>query len=477
VSTILDTFAERHPVAADRILAVATLGVLVLPAYTILAIITGHPVLAQAAVFANIGAYSVGYAAAATRYRYRCRAAVAEARRDPLTGLPNRALADQILAAATRDRAPMTVALVDVDGLHAVNTSLGHAAGDQYLNVVVERLASAVPAGGCLVRQGGDEFTLLAAGIDPAALASAIGVAMAGPAVIAGHRMQPRASVGIAESGGDDANYARGCADAAMYSAKAAGGDHILVYDADRDGVPEPEGTRPLLRRRDIDPLAANGVAWLPTPGDDLVPLLLPVANVRTIHHVLTVAADRWAQAAAEARACAKRPETPPSTAPDSMTVEPTPNGHRNIARIAQDQRASYARLADRLAPYHPRDAAHRRHRPAVGRRAGHGQRRACRHQRRLHPDRDRGAGPHRGRRYLRLSSVSHGQGVVRESVTSGMSAGRRTWCPARSQPVWLTRKSVREWAGGSARRSAAEPGLWSGRVRLRRVVRVGAGG
>jgi hypothetical protein len=136
-----------------------------------------------------------------------------------------------------------------------------------------------------------------------------------------------------------------------MYSAKAAGGNHILVYDPDRDGVPEPEGTRPLLRRRDIDPLATDAVAWLPTPGNDLVPLLLPVADVRTIHHVLTVAADRWAQTAAEAHAGAQQPDTPPSSSPDSMTVAPTPHGYRNIARIAQDQRASCARLADRLAP------------------------------------------------------------------------------------------------------------------------------
>ena len=351
MSAIVDTFGQRHPVAADLILAVATLGVLVLPAATILVIVTGHPVLAQAAALAGAGTYAVGYAAAAIRYRRRCLAAVAEARRDPLTGLPNRALADQMLHAATADHTPMTVALIDVDGLHAVNTSLGHVAGDQYLNAIAARLATAVPAGGCLVRQGGDEFTLLAPGVDPAVLACAIGAALAGRASIAGHRMQPRASIGIAASGGGDANYTRGCADAAMYSAKAAGGNHILLYDADRDGMPDPDGTRPLRRRRDIDPLASDGVAWLPTPGHDLVPLLLPVADVRTIHHVLTVAADRWAQAAAEAHAGAQRPQTSPSTATDSVNVEPTPGGYRNLARTAQDHHASYTRLAQRLTP------------------------------------------------------------------------------------------------------------------------------
>jgi diguanylate cyclase (GGDEF)-like protein len=353
-----DTLAERHPVAADRILSAATLGVLLLPAATILAILSGHPILAQVATLASAGSYAVGYTAATIRYRRRCREAVAEARRDPLTGLPNRAVADAILTAATTNRTRMTVALIDVDGLHAVNTSLGHAAGDQYLTAITTRLAAAVPDGGCLVRQGGDEFTLLAPDTDPTVLATAIGAALAGRATIAGHHMQPRASVGIADSGDSsaadvrfDAGHARGCADAALYSAKAAGGNRILVYDPDRDGTPEPDGSRPLLRRRDIDPLAADGVAWLPSPSRNLVPLLLPIADLRTIHHVLGMAVDRWAQTAAEADADAQRPGTPTPPAGDSINIEPTPGGYRSIAHLAHQQATSYTRLAQRLAP------------------------------------------------------------------------------------------------------------------------------
>jgi diguanylate cyclase (GGDEF)-like protein len=249
----------------------------------------------------------------------------------------------------------VTVALIDVDGLHAVNTSLGHAAGDEYLTAITTRLAAAVPDGGCLVRQGGDEFTLLAPGADPTFLATAIGAALAGRATIAGYRMQPRASVGIAASGDGiarfDAGHARGCADAALYSAKAAGGNRILVYDPDRDGVPEPDGSRPLLRRRDIDPLAADGVAWLPSPSPDLVPLLLPIRDLRTIHHVLGVAADRWAQTAAEADAGNQRPHRPAPTAGDSINIQSTPGGYRSIAHLAQQQATSYTQLAQRLAP------------------------------------------------------------------------------------------------------------------------------
>src|SRR5262249_41660853 len=136
------------------------------------------------------------------RYRLRLAEQVADARRDPLTGLPTRAVADQLLEQATRDGTAMTVALADIDGLHAVNMTRGQAAGDQSLTVGAQRLTRAVPPGGVLVRQGGDELTLLAPGVDPDDLAQAIGAALAGPAVIAGHRLQPRASVGIAASRG-----------------------------------------------------------------------------------------------------------------------------------------------------------------------------------------------------------------------------------------------------------------------------------
>ena len=346
---VFDPFTQHHPVAARRLMAAANSCMLVLPAATILAIVTGHLVLAQVGVFASIASYATGYAAAGVRYGRRLRAAVTEARRDPLTGLPTRPVADEILGAATRDATAMTVALADIDGLHAINT-LGLAAGDQYIKVIAERLARAVPPGGCLVRQGGDEFTLLAPGTDPDELATAIGAAMAGPAVIAEHRIQPRVSVGIAHSGGADANYARACADAAMFIAKAAGGNHIMVYQPDRDGLPRADGTRPLIRRRDINPLAHDGVAWLPTPGDDLLPLLVSVDEARTLGEAVSAAQDRWAQAGAEAHAGAQCPETPPSTEPDRMNIEPTPASHRGIARIAADLHARYTRIADRLA-------------------------------------------------------------------------------------------------------------------------------
>jgi hypothetical protein len=125
VSTVFDRFAQHRPAAARRVLSVATLAVLTMPAATILAIVTGHVVLAEFGVFASILFYTTGYATAAARHGRQLRAAVAEARRDPLTGLPSRAVADEVLDAATRDATPVTVALADIDGLHAINMNLG----------------------------------------------------------------------------------------------------------------------------------------------------------------------------------------------------------------------------------------------------------------------------------------------------------------------------------------------------------------
>ncbi len=178
------------------------------------------------------------------RYRSELRASLAEARRDPLTGLPNRAVIDERLTAATRAGAAVTVALADVDGLHEVNNRFGHPAGDRYLRAVAARLASAVPAGGCLVREGGDEFTMVVPDVAPGALAAALDAAGPVPVRVGDRWLRPRVSVGVAASGGGDAWYARACADAAMYTAKGTGGGRTLVYRADRDGRPRPDGSR-----------------------------------------------------------------------------------------------------------------------------------------------------------------------------------------------------------------------------------------
>jgi hypothetical protein len=104
-------------------------------------------------------------------------------------------------------------------------------------------------------------------------------------------------------------------------------------------------------RRRDITPAIEAGMAWPPTPGAELIPLLLAAEDLRAVAQALHTTADRWAQVAAEAAAGAKRPPSAPSSEPGWMNIEPTPAGYTGIAGLAAQEQARYLRLLQRLQP------------------------------------------------------------------------------------------------------------------------------
>ena len=86
-----------------------------------------------------------------------------KAKRDPLTGLSNRAAMDEFLNRPRhRDRAYAVLA-IDLDDFKHVNDKFGHDTGDRLLQVVAERLRGCVRAGDLLVRTGGDEFVVFLA--------------------------------------------------------------------------------------------------------------------------------------------------------------------------------------------------------------------------------------------------------------------------------------------------------------------------
>ncbi len=84
---------------------------------------------------------------------------------DALTGLYNRRSGEQRLAEeisrATRHERPLTLLLLDLDGLKQTNDRLGHAAGDLILKGFAERLQKAIRGSDLAVRLGGDEFMVI----------------------------------------------------------------------------------------------------------------------------------------------------------------------------------------------------------------------------------------------------------------------------------------------------------------------------
>ncbi|WP_432496899.1 diguanylate cyclase domain-containing protein [Kineococcus gypseus] len=153
-----------------------------------------------------------------------------EAEHDALTGLLNRAAFTARLEAALRDAPGPEVGVVfcDLDGFKAVNDGLGHAAGDELLIAVAQRLQACAGEGGVVARQGGDEFTVLVPrGAGPQVLddlARRVRAALVPEVPLAGgHRARVGVSTGTALGGpGTSTDEVLAAADARMYDAKRA---------------------------------------------------------------------------------------------------------------------------------------------------------------------------------------------------------------------------------------------------------------
>lgn len=155
------------------------------------------------------------------------------AHHDALTGLLNRAgFVDALeakLAESGRGDRPIALFFSDLDAFKPINDTFGHAAGDQVLKGVAERLRWVVPKGAAIARMGGDEFVALVDGVtaeQALALGQRIVGEIAAPYQIDGDiRVSVGASVGIALSPdhGSQATDLLAVADAALYEAKSGG--------------------------------------------------------------------------------------------------------------------------------------------------------------------------------------------------------------------------------------------------------------
>jgi diguanylate cyclase (GGDEF)-like protein/PAS domain S-box-containing protein len=155
------------------------------------------------------------------------------ARHDGLTGLPNRGVFVEALQLAIgharRTEARLAVLYLDLDHFKDVNDTLGHPVGDALLQLVAARLRSRAREMDTIARFGGDEFAVVAEGLDTpadaAAVADALIQALNEPFAIAGNEVRTGVSVGIAIYGPEsvDAETLLSQADVALYRAKSEG--------------------------------------------------------------------------------------------------------------------------------------------------------------------------------------------------------------------------------------------------------------
>jgi diguanylate cyclase (GGDEF)-like protein len=193
----------------------------------------------------------VGIAAATLANARRVRAAIAEARRDELTGLGNqRAFYERLAAlvgAEPGSGREAALVLFDLDDFKQINDVEGHAAGDEVLRSVALVALRAVRVGDVVYRVGGEEFALLVEGDARAGVQVAERVRRALAQERRGHRL-PTMSAGVAAFPQDAVSEDQlvRCADLALYEAKRAGKNRTVLYSRDTHlpGQP-PDAARP----------------------------------------------------------------------------------------------------------------------------------------------------------------------------------------------------------------------------------------
>lgn len=164
------------------------------------------------------------------------------AKRDPLTGLGNRLLFEEMLEAslarAERKNGKLAVLFLDLDRFKEINDSLGHPTGDLLLTLIADRIRKVIRSSDFAARIGGDEFTILVDEIhdyeDAALVATKLLDAIARPTAIRGHEINISASIGIAlypENGKTPIKLMQK-ADIALYEAKRHGINRLQCFTA-----------------------------------------------------------------------------------------------------------------------------------------------------------------------------------------------------------------------------------------------------
>ncbi len=168
----------------------------------------------------------------------RARRAEYNATHDTLTGMPNRLKLGVMTGRGSALRSKLsTVLVVDLDGFKAVNDTHGHAAGDEVLRVVAQRLRSVLAKEAIAFRTGGDEFVVLASqkrkSSNHVGLGNGIIATISKPISFRGVDLCVGASIGLAVPRSPKETIAQLIerADAALYDAKRSGKGRVAMGD------------------------------------------------------------------------------------------------------------------------------------------------------------------------------------------------------------------------------------------------------
>jgi diguanylate cyclase (GGDEF)-like protein/PAS domain S-box-containing protein len=212
---------------------------------------------------------------------------------DPVTALPNRAYfinaVEVALERGLRSQTQLAVLLADVDHFKLVNDSLGHAAGDDMLRAVAERLRVAVGPSALLARFGSDEFCLLVEDVSdeqaPMRLAEQIGNQLSAPIDMNGDTIFVTVSTGIAMS---TANSTTQTPEGLLRDA------HTALHQAKDRGRARSEVFTDDFRQPAVNQLRTASDLHRALAGEEFRVVYQPEVDLRSGHIVGVEALVRW---------------------------------------------------------------------------------------------------------------------------------------------------------------------------------------
>jgi len=164
---------------------------------------------------------------------------------DPLTGLYNRRYLNEFLprelVRCRRSAAPLAVMLIDLDHFKRINDSFGHEAGDVVLKAVAALLKGKVRGSDIACRYGGEEFALILpeTGLDAAERRAEV-IRLAIARLVLSHagtllgKITTSLGIALFPDHGEDSDALLRVADVALYAAKGAGRDRVVVGSAEK---------------------------------------------------------------------------------------------------------------------------------------------------------------------------------------------------------------------------------------------------